>query len=93
MKNVTFTRNSWTNLHVTSPHLRFCGIENPDEKIGGIIYAFIRGIRKDDPKPFGVFTARPPKALIACLDDFFENGYHEGSVNAYAQTAQLEGTI
>ena len=74
-------------------HLRFCGIENPDEKIGGIIYAFIRGIRKDDPKPFGVFTARPPKALIACLDDFFENGYHEGSVNAYAQTAQLEGTI
>lgn len=74
-------------------HLRFCGIEDPDEKIGGIIYAFIRGIRKDDPKPFGVFTARPPKALIACLDDFFENGYHEGSVNAYAQTAQLEGTI
>ena len=74
-------------------HLRFCGIENPDEKMGGIIYAFIRGIRKDDPKPFGVFTARPPKALIACLDDFFENGYHEGSVNAYAQTAQLEGTI
>ena len=74
-------------------HLRFCGIENPDEKMGGVIYAFIRAIRRDDPQPYGVFTARPPKALIACLDEFFENGYHEGSVNAYAQTSQLEGMI
>lgn len=74
-------------------HLRFCGIENPEEKMGGVIYAFIRAIRRDDPNPYGVFTARPPKALIACLDEFFENGYHEGSVNAYAQTSQLEGMI
>ncbi len=65
-------------------HLRLCGIDNPDEKIAGVIYAFIRGIRRDDENPYGVFAARVSPALIACLDEFFEQGYHEGAVTAYA---------
>lgn len=72
-------------------HLRLCGIDNPDEKIAGAIYAFIRGIRRDDEKPYGVFTARVPSSLIVCLDDFFEKGYHEGVVTAYAAASKEEG--
>ena len=71
-------------------HLRFCGVKNPDENIAGAIYAFIRGIRADDEKPFGVFIARPPRALIECLDEFFECGYHEGAVRAYAAQCKNE---
>ena len=71
-------------------HLMFCGINSPEEKIGGAIYAFIRGIRRSDASPYGVFVTRPPLALITCLDDFFENGYHEGVVVAHAAAAQTE---
>ena len=71
-------------------HLMFCGINSPEEKIGGAIYAFIRGIRRSDESPYGVFVTRPPLALITCLDDFFENGYHEGVVVAHAAAAQTE---
>lgn len=74
-------------------HLRFCGVADPDTKIGGAIYAFIRGIRREDAQPYGVFTAQPPRALIACLDEFFEKGYHEGAVRAFAQTSLLEGSF
>lgn len=71
-------------------HLKFCAIDSPDEKIAGAIYAFIRGIRREDPTPYGVFFSKPSRALIACLDDFFENGYHEGVVVAHAAAAQAE---
>lgn len=69
-------------------HLSLCGVKDPDEKIAGVIYAFIRGIRRDDEKPFGVFTAKVPATLIACLDEFFECGYHEGAVRAFAAVSE-----
>lgn len=72
-------------------HLAANGIDNPDEKIAGSIYAFIRGIRADDDKPYGVFVATPPKALVACLDEFFTKGYHTGAVEAWAAAARTEG--
>lgn len=65
-------------------HLKFCGIEDADQKIGGVIYAFIRGIRADDNPPYGVFTAQPPLALIECLDDFFAHGYDERRIRQFA---------
>ena len=68
-------------------HLAANGIDNPDEKIAGAIYAFIRGIRAADDKP----VATPPKALVACLDEFFTKGYHAGAVEAWAAAARTEG--
>ena len=65
-------------------HLKFCGIEDADQKIGGVIYAFIRGIHADDYPPYGVLTAQPPLAIIQCLDDFFAHGYDERTIRQFA---------
>lgn len=65
-------------------HLKFCGIEDADQKIGGVIYAFIRGIHANDYPPYGVLTAQPPLAIIQCLDDFFAHGYDERTIRQFA---------
>ena len=46
---------------------------DPETHLGGVLYLYVRGMagadtpRGDDDTPFGVFTWRPPAALVVAL--------------------------
>lgn len=50
---------------------------DPERHLGGVAYLFLRGMigpetpRSSTGQPYGVFTWRPPVALIAAVDDLF----------------------
>ncbi len=66
------------------------GIALSTENFGGVIYAFIRGIRQESPTGQGVYFTRVPLALIDALDDFFANGFNEKRIAYFADLALNE---
>lgn len=68
--------------------LKSRGIELTDENFGGVIYAFIRGMRINNKQPYGIYFEKPSLALIECLDDFFMNGFDARTVGHYADQAE-----
>jgi exodeoxyribonuclease V beta subunit len=41
---------------------------------GGVRYLFLRGMRPEHGCRFGVYSDRPPEALIGALDDYLRTG-------------------
>ena len=62
-------------------------IELNNRNFGGVIYAFIRGIRMKNKRPYGILFEKPPLSLINCLDNFFLYGYNDSEIAHFAQLA------
>lgn len=54
---------------------------DPDRHFGGVLYLYVRGMagpraRTVDGRPFGVFSWRPPTALVVGLSELLDGGEH-----------------
>ncbi len=52
---------------------------DPDTHFGGVLYLFVRGMSAFEPtvvdeQPCGVWSWRPPAALIEALSELFDRG-------------------
>lgn len=70
-------------------YLQLRHIELTQDNFGGVIYAFIRGIRAEQKNSNGIFFEQPPLALIECLDDFFLHGFDPKTIGRFAQKTTL----
>lgn len=68
--------------------LKSRGIELTSDNFGGVIYAFIRGMRINNDEPYGIYFEKPSLALIECLDDFFTNGFDEQTIGKFGELAR-----
>jgi exodeoxyribonuclease V beta subunit len=54
-------------------------VGDPDRHLGGVLYLFVRGMCGPDTpilggQPAGVFSWRPPAALVIALSDLLHRG-------------------
>jgi len=52
---------------------------SPGRHLGGVLYLFVRGMSALEPttmdgQPCGVWSWRPPAALVTALSDYFDQG-------------------